>query len=198
MKLIATIIINLFVLAAFAQTAPVKIGYTNAEYIAMSHPDYKIIMKQLQEHKGRLDMMLQEKYQQYQALEQEYKQMASSPSQDQFMVKDKEQQLMNKQNEIQQFQQGAEEQMMQKQQQLMVPLQNKIQAGIEAAAKTGGYTHIFNGESMLWMMNAESYDITEDVLKQLGITVAQQPMNTGGSAAPGNGETPPPSMLEVR
>lgn len=198
MKLIATIIINLFVLAAFAQTTPVKIGYTNAEYIAVSHPDYKIIMKQLQEHKNRLDMMLQEKYQQYKALEQEYKQMASSPSQDQFMIKDKEQQLINKSNEIDQFRQGAEEQMIQKQQQLMIPLQNKIQEAIEATAKAGGYTHIFNGESMLWMMNAESYDITDDVLKQLGITVTPQPTNTGGSASPSNGATPPPSMLEVR
>jgi outer membrane protein len=197
MKLIATIIINLFVIAAFAQTTPVKIGYTNAEYIALSHPDYKIIMKQLQEHKNRLDMMLQEKYQQYQQLEQEYNQMRSSATADQFMVKDKEQQVMNKQSEIQQFQQGAEQQMMKKQQELMVPLQNKIQEAIEATAKAGGYTHIFNGESMLWMMNAESYDITDDVLKHMGISVAQQPLNTG-SSAPANGATPPPSMLEVR
>ena len=195
MKLIATIIINIFVLAAFAQTTPVKIGYTNAEYIAMSHPDYKIIMKQLQEHKGRLDMMLQEKYQQYQTMEQEYGQMRSNPAQDQFMVKDKEQQLTNKQNEIQQFQQSAEEQMQRKQQDLMIPLQTKIQAAIEATAKAGGYSHIFNGDSMLWMMNAESFNITEDVLAKLGVSIPQT--GTTGSVGTPNGNTAP-SMLEVR
>ena len=196
MKLIATIIINLFIVAVFAQSASVKIGYTNAEYIAMSHPDYKIIMKQLQEHKGRLDMMLQEKYQQYQAMEQEYNQMRANPGQDQFMVKDKEQQLMNKQNDIQQFQQGAEEPMMNKQQDLMVPLQNKIQAAIETTAKANGYTHIFNGDSMLWMMNAESFNITEDVLKQLGVAIPQTDGTTGSQSSLKG--TPPPSMLEVR
>lgn len=197
MKLITTIIINLFVVVVvFAQSATVKIGYTNAEYIAMTHPDYKIIMKQLQEHKGRLDMMLQEKYQQYQAMEQEYNQLRSNPAQDQFMIKDKEQQLTNKQNEIQQFQQGAEEQMMKKQQDLMVPLQNKIQVAIAATAKEGGFTHIFNGDSMLWMMDAESFNITEAVLKQLGVAVPQMG-GTTGSKGPTNGAAAP-SMLEVR
>ncbi len=183
MKLIATIVINLFVLAAFAQTEKTKIGYTNAEYIAMSHPDYKIITKQLQEHKGRLDQMIQTKYQEYQAMEQEYAQMRQNPAQDQFMLKDKEKQLMNKQNEIQNFQAGAEEQMMKKQQDLMVPLQNKIQQAIEKTATAGGYTHIFNGDSMLWMLNAEKFNITNDVLKTLGIAVPQQTANA-------------PSMLE--
>ena len=183
MKLIATIIINLFVVAVFAQSNTVKIGYTNAEYIAMSHPDYKIIMKQLQEHKGRLDQMIQTKYQEYQTMEQEYGQMRSNPAQDQFVLKDKEKQLMNKQTEIQSFQAGAEEQMVKKQQDLMVPLQTKIQEAIKKTATAGGYTHIFNGDSMLWMVDAKSFNITDDVLKNLGVAIPTQTANA-------------PSMLE--
>ena len=194
MKIVLTFVLNLLLVGVFAQSSTVKIGYTNADYIAMSHPDYKVIGKQLQEHQNKLQMLLQEKGMQLQQLEQEYQKLASTPGTDQFMIKDKEQQIINKQNEAQTFQANAEDQMMRKQQDLMVPLQKKISEAIEAVAKERGYTHVFNGESMLWMMDAKSFDITEDVLKKMGIVIPQQ-----GAAGAGNaGGQTPPSILEVR
>ena len=198
MKISLSIFLSLFVSFAFAQEN-IKIGYTNAEYIAYSHPDYQVIMKQLEEHKGKIQQMLQQKYQEFQIIEDEYNKLVQSGG-DQLLVRDKEQQAMNKQQEIQQFQATAEQGMMEKQQQLMVPLQEKIQAAIGEVAKEKGYTHVFDGNSLLYMVNAESSNITDDVLKKLGISPntgsTTNPLSPGASSGSPGGNRP--SMLEVR
>ncbi|MDB4835397.1 OmpH family outer membrane protein [Cyclobacteriaceae bacterium] len=199
MKISISIFLTLFTAALFSQNN-VKIGYTSAEYIAMMHPDYKVIMKQLEETKGMYGKMLQSKYAEYQAIEEEYVNLSKTGA-DQLILQDKMNQANNKQREIENFQLEADQALQRKQQELMVPLQNKIQEAIEFVAKEGGYTHIFDGNSMLWMVDAEKSNITDAVLKKLGIPIPSQ----GGAQAPaGNGQggaTPPPagkSILEVR
>ena len=58
MKSVLSVVFALFTAAIFAQS-PIKIGYTNAEYIASLHPDYKIIAKQMQEYEQKLQMRMQ-------------------------------------------------------------------------------------------------------------------------------------------
>ena len=133
---------------------------------------------------------MQSKEAEFQQLQQEMEQLSQSGA-DQLTLSDKNNQLRNKYEEIQNFQGLAQQQMMQKQNELMFPLTEKIQNAINNVGKAKGYTHVFNGDSLLWMLDAESYNITADVLKELGITAP----SAQGSAAPTN-QTP--SMLQVR
>ena len=189
MKTLITITFALFTAALFAQS-PIKIGYTNAEYIASLHPDYKIIEKQMQEYEQKLQMRMQSKQGEFQMLQQELDQLEASGA-DRLALSDKDTQLRNKYEEIQQFQANAQQQMMQKQNELMFPLTEKIQNAINAVGKAEGYTHVFNGDALLWMLNAESFNITQAVMKELGIAVPT-PQGTGTTG------TQTPSMLQVR
>ncbi len=199
MKLSLSIFLTLLISVVFGQEN-IKIGYTNAEYIAYSHPDYQVILRQLEEHKGKIQQMMQQKYKEYETLGREFQQLQQQPGVDELILRDKQQQAMNKEAEIQQFQATAEQGMMEKQQQLMVPLQKKIQVAIEAVAKEKGYTHVFDGNSLLYMVNAESSNITDDVLKKLGISAtagaSSNPLSPGSSTSNPGGNRP--SMLEVR
>ena len=199
MKLSLSIFLTLLISVVFGQEN-IKIGYTNAEYIAYSHPDYQVIMRQLEEHQGKIQQMMQQKYKEYETLGREFQQLQQQPGVDELILRDKQQQAMNKEAEIQQFQATAEQGMMKKQQQLMVPLQKKIKLAIEEVSKEKGYTHIFDGNTLLYMINEKSFDITDDVLKKLGIAVnpntSSNPVNSGSSTnSPGGNR---PSMLEVR
>jgi outer membrane protein len=187
MKSLLSIIFTLALASLFSQTT-VKIGYTNAEYIASLHPDYKIIAKQMQEYEQKLQMRMQNKENEFQQLQAEMEQLKSSGS-DNLALSDKETQLRNKYEEIQNFQGLAQQQMMQKQNELMFPLTEKIQNSINNVGKANGYTHVFNGDALLWMLNAESFNITDKVLKELGIS---------NTSAQNSAPSSTPSMLEVR
>lgn len=198
MKLSLSIFLTLLLSVVFGQEN-IKIGYTNAEYIAYAHPDYQVIMKQLEEHKYKVQQMLEQKYVEYQTLGQEFQQLQQSGA-DELLLRDKQQQVANKEQEIQQFQATAEQGMMEKQQQLMAPLRQKIQDAIEVVAMEKGYTHVFDGNSLLYMVNAKSFNITDDVLKKLGISPntgsTTNPLSPGASSGSPGGNRP--SMLEVR
>lgn len=199
MKINLSILFTLLVGTLFSQQN-VKIGYTNAEYIAYSHPDYQVITRQLEEHKLKIQSMLEQKYQEFQSLQAEYER-ASQSGGDQFMIKDIERRAMNKQQEIQQFQLDGEQMMLEKQQSLMKPLQDKIEAAIKEVAQEQGYTHVFDGNSLLYMQNFESYNITDAVLKKLGISTQNpslSPTSGGTSSGGSSGGSKQPSMLEVR
>ena len=201
MKISLSILLALLISVTFAQNQ-VKIGYTNHELIAYYHPDYQVISKQLQEHQAKIQAMMQQKYQEYQMIDEEYNRIKNLGGNG-LMVKDKEQQAYNKQLEIQQFEADAKRSLMEKEQQLLEPLQLKIQEAIKVVALEKGYTHILTQGSLLFMVDEKKHDITDSVLIKLGID-PQKVMNpnaTESAAPPGAGGPSggnKPSMLEVR
>jgi outer membrane protein len=82
-----------------------------------------------------------------------------------------QQELSALEQDIKQYQKNGNTLMGLKKDDLMRPLYNKLNAAIGAIAKENGYTQVFNltGNQFAYIDNA--FDITDLVIKKLGITI---------------------------
>lgn len=155
----------------------VKIGYADVDYILGQMPETKQVEAELRTLNTQLQNQLQTKYQEYQQKLQAYQEQAASMAD--AIRQDKETELSQLEQRITKLQQDAQSNIQQKQAQLMQPLYEKIGDSIEAVAKANGYSHVFNGQIAgvdVVLFADEQFDISDLVLKQMGITppVAEQ------------------------
>ena len=175
--------IKIFVATAFlfvtaqlstqAQTAAIKIGYTNVDYVLSLMPESKQIESALKTHSTQLETSLQTKVKEFEAKGAEYQKGASTMTD--VIRKDKEKELMNMRSSIEEFQRNAEVSLQQKQQTLLKPAYDKMQKAIDDVAKSNGYTYVFNsdagaGTAAILLHAPEDGNISDLVLKQMGIT----------------------------
>lgn len=194
MKLISKIVLGAALVGgsflANAQVKPLRIGYTNVDYLISLHPDSKKIEGELRTYRGQLDKEAEslgkefrEKYESY----EKGKTMMSEPTR-----ASKEKDLMQLQERIQEFQRNAESDLQKKQLELLQPVLDKIQKAIDAVANENGFTYVLNsdagmGTTPILLHGPESDNISDLVLKKLGIAAPPKgttPAKTGGAAAP--------------
>ncbi|WP_187264576.1 OmpH family outer membrane protein [Pontibacter beigongshangensis] len=179
MNKIKTLVVA-FLLIGFtsvAQTSnqPIKIGYTNVEYILLQLPESRQIESELKTHSTQLENQLKAKYSEYEtklaALEK------GGPTMDKVVRDDKERELMNMQNSIQEFQRNAQASLQQKEKSLVDPVITKIDQAIKDVAKENGYTWVISNQALL--SGPEDGDISPLVLRKLGVdpskATAEQP-----------------------
>lgn len=95
--------------------------------------------------------------------------------------KDRETELQNLQTRAQEFSRSAQESLQKKYAQLMSPVLSKVQQTIDSVAKQNGYRFILNapsGGSSAILYTSEENNITDLVIKRLGITLAQAPVTS--------------------
>lgn len=153
------------------QAQNVKIGYADVDYILSQMPETKQVESELQSLNTQLQNQLQSKYQEYQQKLQAYQQQAST------MVdairQEKETELAQLEQRIQKLQTDAQGTVQKKTSELMQPLYSKIGDSIEAVAKANGFTYIINGQVGgidVVLYADEQYDVSDMVLKNMGIT----------------------------
>jgi outer membrane protein len=157
-----------------AQTAaPLKIGYTNVEYILALMPESKQIESDLKAYSTQLETQLQTKYKEYQTKGEAYQKGAQTMTD--VIRADKEKELMNLQSSIEEFQKNAEVSLQKKQQALLEPAYKKMQKAIDDVAKENGFTYVFNsdagyGTNAILLHAPESDNISDLVLKKMGVT----------------------------
>lgn len=176
-----------------ASTAgPLKLGYTNIDYILAQTPEAKDIQNQLTiqrtQSENELKRMQKELEDKYAAYEKGAAQMSD------VIRKDRETELQSLQTRIQEFGRTAEQSLQAKYQQLVNPVVQKIQKAIDATAKENGYTYVFNLDAgantiPILLVAPEDNNITELVLKKLGIDPAKaattnKPASAGGATTP--------------
>lgn len=171
--LFLTLFLGCLSVAAFSQTAPTqKIGYADWDYVFSQMPDYKRIDNELKTHGTQLENQLKAKYQDYDTKLKAYQ--ASAPTMVDAVRRDKELELTQLQESIQKFQQDAQTSLQNKQNTLMEPVFAKVGKAIEEVAKENGYTFILNPQLMgggdILLYSDEKYDISDMVLKKMGIT----------------------------
>jgi outer membrane protein len=172
-----------------AQTAsPLKIGYTNVEYILALMPESKQIESDLKAYSTQLETQLQTKYKEYQTKGETYQKGAATMTD--VIRADKEKELMNLQSSIEEFQKNAEASLQKKQQTLLEPAYKKMQKAIDDVAKENNITYIFNsdagyGTNAILLHAPESDNVSDLVLKKMGVTPPVK-----GAAAPGMTTTP--------
>ena len=173
--------------------APLKIGYTDVQYVLSQMPESKQIESELKTYNTQLEAQLKSKYADYQAKGEAYQKGAATMTD---VVKaDKEKELQGMQQSIQEFQQSAQQSLQQKQQVLLKPALDKLQKNIDLVADENGFTYVFNsdsGGSPLLLHAPKEGDISDLVLKKMGITPgAAAPVKSGPTAAPAPGPMAP-------
>lgn len=173
--IIIGIVASLLSLGAQAQ----KIGFVSTDYVLAQMPEAKQIQSELQAYEKQLSNKIQATIQGYQQQLQAYQQGAATMTEE--ARKAKEEELTKLQQQIQQDQQEAQQNLQKKQGELVQPALTKIQEAINKVAKANQYTHVLSPEVVLYVENEEEANLSDRVLKEMGITPTP-----GTSPAPGD------------
>lgn len=150
-----------------------KIGFADTQFIVANMPEFKEMETELASLGGQLENQLKSKYVDYENKLNTYQERAASMSPD--IRKEQETELIRVQESIRKFQREAELSYRKKQEQLMSPIYLKIGKSIDEVAAENKYSIIINADlaagQKLLLFAESKFDITELVLKKMGISV---------------------------
>nr|WP_317196046.1 OmpH family outer membrane protein [Hymenobacter siberiensis] len=165
--------------------APLKIGYTDVQYVLSQMTESKQIESELKTYNDQLAAQLKSKSSEFETKVKDYQQKSGTMTD---VVKaDTEKELQRLQQSIQEFQRTAEQSLQQKQQTLLKPALDKLQKNIDLVADENGFTYVFNsdgGGSPLLLHAPKDGDISDLVLKKMGITPGAAAPIKSGPASP--------------
>ena len=174
-------------LAAVMTATAQRFAYVDTDYILENIPQYNDKQAQLDEiavqWQGEIEALYAEidrMYKDYQA-----EQILLTDE----MKKKREDDIMEKEQEAKELQRqrfGYQGDLFQKRQQLVKPLQDQVYDAIKDVAKGRGYAVIFDKASAMTMLYTNSkYDLSDDILEELGFSV-EDDAGTGGSSTKGS------------
>ena len=167
----ALVIAGLLALSATPAAAQQSIAYIDSDFILNQTPEYQTIQQQLdriaEEWQSELDerrQQLDEQFREYQARELLYTNEERQR---------RRQEIVRAEEELEQLRVryfGPEGEIFAEQERLMRPLQERILEAVERVANAEGYDYVFDksGE-FLFMFARPQYDLSNDVLEELGI-----------------------------
>ncbi len=185
MKKSILLVILMTVISSLPAVAQQKIGYVDSEFILQNIPDYATVQqnldRQAQEWNNEMKKMeneVEESFREYQARELLYTAEEKTKSQDRIMLLETE----LEQYRLRYF--GPEGQLFKDQQNQMKPIQEKILTAIEEVATEGGYDFVLDKSGdVLFLFTRDQYDLSLDVLDELGIDTESLRGNTPGGSA---------------
>ena len=165
--------------AVLAMTVPAsgfaqqRIGYVDSEAILSRTPEYATVQQQLdrmaQEWQSEVEERrseVEEMFREYQARELLYTNEERQRKREEIVQAEDEVERLR----MQYF--GPEGDLFQQQEQLMRPIQEKVLAAIEEVAERENYDYVFDkGGDYLFMFAREEFDLSNEVLLELGIDV---------------------------
>jgi outer membrane protein len=170
-KLFFVLAFGLATVVSNAQTAPLKIGYVDVEYILTQMPEIKQIDNQLQTLQGQLKKQYDTKVAEFQKKLQEYQQFSATVPD--AVKQNTERELQQLQQNIQKLEQDSSADLQKKQATLLEPVYAKIGKAIEDVAKENAFNLILsqqiNGLDVI-LYGDEKLDVSDLVLKKMGIT----------------------------
>ncbi len=168
----------LFTLALFLTTSlsAQKFAYIDSEYILKNIPEYQDAQIQMDELSEKWQIEIEAKFLEIDNLYKKYQADVVLLPAD--MKKKREEEIINKEKEVKQFQQdkfGQEGELFKKRQELIKPIQDKLYNALEELATTKNYSFIFDKASGASIMFADpKLDISDDVLDELGYSFNTQ------------------------
>lgn len=160
---------KLFVIIALAMPLLVnaqKLGHINTQELFQTMPELATVRAKMDTIQGQYENQLVEMQEEIQKKIQDYQQnQASMPE----AVKNiREQELQEMQQRLQTFYQTAEQDIQKRQQELLVPLHEKMSKAIKAVGEREGYTYVFDSAAMTYI-SPDANDLMPLVKKELGI-----------------------------
>ncbi|MEX0601094.1 MAG: OmpH family outer membrane protein [Rhodothermales bacterium] len=157
-----------------ARAQALDVGYTDHEIIIVNMPEYQTVQQQLQSAYEGNQQELQTLYQDYQERLERYQRQQSLLSDERRA--EREQELMDLQQDIQEQAQAQDQQLAERESQLMQPLLQQVQTAINEVAEARGLDIVLRSQvgtqPLLLYVNPETItDITLDVARNLGLDV---------------------------
>jgi outer membrane protein len=153
-----------------------KIGYVDTEYILNQLPEYATVQQKLDKLEQQWRNEIQQKQKEVRTLEREYEARELLYTEEE--RKRKQQAIEQARAEVEQLRQnyfGPDGELYARQKSLMRPLQERILKATESVATADGYDYVVDkkGET-LFLYAREEHDLSDRVLRELGITVDQR------------------------
>ena len=165
-----------------------RFAYVDTDYILENIPQYNDKQSQLDEiavqWQGEIEALYAEIDRMYKDFQAEQILLTDE------MKKKREDDIMEKEQEAKELQRkrfGYQGDLFQKRQQLVKPLQDQVYDAIKDVAKGRGYAVIFDKASAMTMLYTNSkYDLSDDILEELGFSVEDDDGSGGGGAKGGS------------
>jgi outer membrane protein len=176
MRTLKILLIYSVILVGFQQvTLAQKIGFTTIEYVMSLDPKVVQANKDLDSYEKLLSQKLKIFQDDFQNKLSSYTQKSQQGTLDDDKKKALEAELRTLQEDLQKKAAESDEKLAAKRDELLSPIQERIQKAIDEISKAEGYTHIINnalGNGFPTVLYAdESIDITPKLLGKLGIKV---------------------------
>ena len=144
-----------------------KMGLVDQQAIVLDMPEYASAQKKFSEREASKMKEIETLYLQYQTKMQEYETVMMSGSASSAEQQALETEIMGLQERIQRAEEMAQMYLADYNTDLMEPINEKLNAAIQAVAKANGYTHVT--DLTLFYVYPESDDITGKVKAHLGL-----------------------------
>jgi len=173
MKRLAGIVFVLFIVGFIGQdifAQNLKFGHINSDELIQSLPEFDTANKKLEKFRqeliNALELMQVELNNKSDAYTKESKNLTE------IVRQTKEQELMDMNNRIQQFQASAQQQLQEKQAELFQPIMAKVDKAIKDIGKEQGFIYIFTvgqGSTLVYFDEAKSTNVLPLAKAKLGI-----------------------------
>lgn len=146
-----------------------KFGYVDSQLLISEMPAVKEANAEIETLKAQMQKKGQNMVQALQAKLQDLQQKEQAGQLSRVQIETESANLQAEQQKIAEFEQKSQQQIMQKSEQLLSPIQDKIQAAIDAVAAEGGYQYVFDASLGVLLYADESTDITPLVKAKLSM-----------------------------
>lgn len=154
-------------LIALSAAAQPKFAHVNFAELVQLMPESDAARDALEASNKEVQETYRAMVEEYQSKYSTYQQKSGTWSQS--IRESKEKELQSIVQRIQEFEQSIESDMAQQQQQLMAPIQKKAMDTVNDLAKKGGYVYVFDKNSVLYIDETQSTDLTPAARKALNI-----------------------------
>ncbi|MFN4764433.1 OmpH family outer membrane protein [Gillisia sp. Q332] len=151
--------------------AQTKVGTIDADFILQQMPEMVQVQEDMKTYNTELQENLQSTIKNYEELVAAYQANVATFTEEE--KKSKEDEIITLENEIKNFRQKASVLMQMRNNELTQPLYLQIDEAMKAIISEQGYTQILNTSANGLAYADEKYDITESVMKKMGITVKE-------------------------
>lgn len=164
-----------------------KVAYVDTKYILDNLPEYAEAQAQLDDLAAQWQAEIEEQFAEVQKMYKDYQAQSVLLPED--MKAKKEQEIVDLEVSAKDLQRkyfGKDGELFKKRQELVKPIQEKVYNAIQDIADESNYGIVFDKAGSLTIMYANpKYDISDDVLDQLGAAMGSRTRGSSGSGGSG-------------
>ncbi len=176
LALFAALLVAAGLLAAPPVHAQQKVGYVDSDEILRRTPEYATVEQQVGRLAEQWESELRQEERALEELRVEYQARELLYTDEERRAKEEE--IARAEEDIERLEQeyfGPEGKLYTEEERLLRPVQERVLTAIEEVARAEGYDYVLDQSgALVFLFAREQYDLTADVLEELGIDVGQQ------------------------